>query len=1192
MLCASAGRAQTAPQFITQPVSQTSAAGGIVTFSVSVSGSLPITFRWNKNGAAISGATAAAYTINGVTTNDQANYTVRVSNTYGAITSQVATLTVIVPPAITVQPKSYNTNVGATVTFSVGASGTAPLTYQWRKDGEDLLGATLNAYTLANVQPSDSGVYRVQVANPAGTATSTNAILNVGTAPAITAQPQSLTVGLGQSATFGVTATGTPLSYYWRKNAKLIPGATNDALRFASVVAADAATYTVQVSNFLRSVTSSGAVLTVLTPPSITAQPGNHTVGEGSNVTLTVTAAGTEPLHYCWRKEGVEIAGARSPSYTLNNAQMSDVGGYDVVVTNNWGAITSQVATLSVVRYPPEIVEQPQSQNVPVGGEAVFTVVAAGTTLSYQWAKDNADIPAATNSTYSLASVALADAGDFRVVITNFVGSVTSAVASLSVGYPPLILQQPESFTNNLGTSNVFSVVASGSEPLAYQWFKEGIAIANATNGQLPLLNLQSNQVGYYSVTITNPYGWTASSNALLSIPGVALPFQWLGLVAYYPFNGNANDASGNANNGVLNGPVEDLDRFGTTNAAYSFNGVNTSIVVTNMIAPVGREEFTLSAWLKLPPSAFVDNHRFIADAEVPEQWRVFLGTSATTQYLEFYTGGVRVGGAVITNWAANVWYHYVLARKKGEDDLDNVWWYWDGQLINTATVSVGSSGASSVAFGFGCCSAGWLGEMDDIRIYNRALSSNEVAQLYAYEADLPVITAQPLDQTAARGETASFSVTATASHPLTCQWFKDGTALSGFTNANLTLTNVQPNQTGFYSVVVSNAVAGVVSANAELTVSGCDFSLCHGLVGYYPFNGNANDESGNGNDGKPTNVAFAHIFPASENQVAVMTGRLDQWIEVPNSPSLNVTSLTLSVWFYNNRSDNSDVRFLCGKGYMQFELHFGTPAQPLSGLRFLPGNGAIIDTVGGTPAQQWTHLVCTGGPGSDGGKVYLNGNEVPVSISGNALAPIWSSSLPFEIGMRSQDHGWAHFDGRFDNFRIYNRALSSKEVAELYAYEADTPATTGQPQGTIVTQGGTPSFSVVATARNSLSYQWSKDGVPLADATNATLVIPGAQPSQAGLYAVAISSGFTGVVSEPAALVVMSSNGDGAPGFTADEFGFGLTGPPGLSFVVEVSTNLHYWLPLTTNAFAAGLFQFVDPDSGTDAMRFYRTRF
>ena len=140
--------------------------------------------------------------------------------------------------------------------------------------------------------------------------------------------------------------------------------------------------------------------------------------------------------------------------------------------------------------------------------------------------------------------------------------------------------------------------------------------------------------------------------------------------------------------------------------------------------------------------------------------------------------------------------------------------------------------------------------------------------------------------------------------------------------------------------------------------------------------------------------------------------------------------------------------------------------------------------------------------------------------------------------------------------------------------------------------QDATISFTVAAIAQHPFTYQWQKDGVAIADATNATLVITSVEPSQAGLYTVALSNFVSGVVSAPAALVVMPSSGVGAPGLTADGFGFGLRGPAGLSIVVETSTNLHQWLPLSTNSFDSGWFQFMDPDPATKPMRFYRTRF
>ena len=186
--------AQIPPQIITQPQSQAVVPGSTVLFSANVSGTAPLAYQWRKNGVNVSAATASSYTFNNITTNDEAIYSLRVTNTYGAATSSLAVLTVVVAPKISQQPLGLKTNVGANIMFTVIVSGTPPLNYQWRRNGEDIPAATLNGYSLGNVQVEDSGSYSVFVSNGAGGVNSSNAVLSVGIAPAITAQPSNQSV--------------------------------------------------------------------------------------------------------------------------------------------------------------------------------------------------------------------------------------------------------------------------------------------------------------------------------------------------------------------------------------------------------------------------------------------------------------------------------------------------------------------------------------------------------------------------------------------------------------------------------------------------------------------------------------------------------------------------------------------------------------------------------------------------------------------------------------------------------------------------------------------------------------------------------------------------------------------------------------------------------------------------------------
>ncbi len=217
----------------------------------------------------------------------------------------------VLPPAITTQPLGQTVSVGGSVTFSVVATGTAPLGYQWQKDGTNLPGATAASLVLSSVTTADAGVYTVVVTNSAGSVTSTNATLvvngNSAVAPSITTQPASQTVSAGANVTFAVVATGTaPLEYQWQKNGADIPGATSAALTLTAVTAAAAGNYRVVVSNGAGSVTSATATLTV--------------------TSTAVTVVLTSPLNGAVYREpaNVSLAASVSPRGSVSRVQFYD----------------------------------------------------------------------------------------------------------------------------------------------------------------------------------------------------------------------------------------------------------------------------------------------------------------------------------------------------------------------------------------------------------------------------------------------------------------------------------------------------------------------------------------------------------------------------------------------------------------------------------------------------------------------------------------------------------------------------------------------------------------------------------------------------------------------------------------------------------------------------------------------------
>lgn len=174
----------TAPSITTQPASVSVVAGASAGFSVAATGSGTLSYQWRKGGTAISGATAASYSIGTTTSADAGSYDVVVANSAGSVTSSAATLTVtsasgVTAPTITTQPASASVVAGASASFTVVATGTAPMSYQWSKGGSAISGATSATYTIASASASDAGSYTVTVANSAGSVTSGAATLSV-----------------------------------------------------------------------------------------------------------------------------------------------------------------------------------------------------------------------------------------------------------------------------------------------------------------------------------------------------------------------------------------------------------------------------------------------------------------------------------------------------------------------------------------------------------------------------------------------------------------------------------------------------------------------------------------------------------------------------------------------------------------------------------------------------------------------------------------------------------------------------------------------------------------------------------------------------------------------------------------------------------------------------------------------------
>lgn len=345
--------------------------------------------------------------------------------------------------------------------------------------------------------------------------------------PDIITEPLDQVVNPGANVTFKVVATGNIRSYQWLKNNTLIAGATTST--YTVLNAQQEATYSVLVANGIGVTESDDATLTLNDKPTILAQPQSITAPAGANFALTVRATGSPSnLAYQWRKNGVAVGNATMSDFVFLDCATTSAGSYTVVITNIAGAVTSSVAIVNITNSRPIITLQPTNQNVNLNGNATFFVSASGSQpRTYQWRFNGATISAATNSFYRRTAIQGADAGSYSVVVSNSLGTATSAVAVLTVNFPPTITTQPLSQTVDVGSNLVLQVQATGTAPLGYQWYAQWVG---KPPGQQPIEGYDGNifetpvadvtLAGTYSVLVYNMAGHVFSSNITVTVNG------------------------------------------------------------------------------------------------------------------------------------------------------------------------------------------------------------------------------------------------------------------------------------------------------------------------------------------------------------------------------------------------------------------------------------------------------------------------------------------------------------------------------------------------------------------------------------------------------------------------------------------------------------------------------------------------
>jgi hypothetical protein len=503
-----------------------------------------------------------------------------------ALYAQTSTAPAGSVPAITTQPQAQTVAAGASATFTVAATSATPLSYQWRRNGTPIPGATAASYAFAATAADQGAAFQVVVSNTAGSVTSATASLAVGPAAAVQSveDPSLLALFACDQPLADLSRNGASVVIL---NASFTPdrfGRPSQALRF------DGSSQSVlfNVPNLPRGNAPRTLALWVrYERTSATLGNGNdHYAGWGSNAvrqafgmfigagpfplrhfgylgtddTDTTTAATSAWVHVAHTFDGATsrvfvngtLTGQRVLTLDTTGGTLFSIGGRiatevgtnairdffagaidDVrlwsrsLTATEVGAIYAESTATSSL---PLITTQPASQTVSVGQSLTLSVVASGAgTLAYQWLRNGTVLTGATTASYAVANATATDAGTYSVLVQNALGSVYTNPATVTVTNPvptavaPAITTQPQGRTVDAGTAVTLTVAATGTEPLAYQWLRNGTAVPGATAASLRIASAGPGDAGTYTARVANEQGTALSTPATLVVNQLAV---------------------------------------------------------------------------------------------------------------------------------------------------------------------------------------------------------------------------------------------------------------------------------------------------------------------------------------------------------------------------------------------------------------------------------------------------------------------------------------------------------------------------------------------------------------------------------------------------------------------------------------------------------------------------------------------
>ncbi len=654
-------------------------AGTTVNFCASLSGG-PFSVQWQFFGTNIPGATSGCYAVGPVNSNHMGAYRVVASNASGVFTTPSITLLVSyqTPTAgnIYLQSGPSPVNAGSAVTLCASRTGAPSPSGQWQFNGVNLPGQTGDCLYLYNVTSNQAGLYRFFVSNSVGTAISPpfglvvnylaptgSVYLSSGFSPA----------PAGSGVTLCASIQGAPFpSVRWQHAGTNIPGA--ECLSFSNLSSNEAGPYRLVLSNVAGVFTSTPLALVVsYLPPTVSISPsgpvGPTLAGNIQTFCATVTGAPAPGLQWYFNNAPLLQFGQ---CLQLNNVQTNQSGSYYAVATNVAGRATSQVAQLSVVYAAPTVSAYLSSGQAPVEAGSSFTLcsaVSGAPAPTRQWRFNGTDLPGEINSCLSITNAQAANAGEYSVVASNFIGLATSVVVRIAVTDPAVVRAYFSFRAPPFQIGNDVSLCGAVALPLPYrvQWRFNGADLPGESNVCLYLYPLDPSREGDYSLVATDDFNSYTSAPVALTVylapPANAAPYVYVGsssalvgedLTLYASHSGSPSYIQWRFNGANLPGQTNQLlSFFGLTASQagfYSFTATNLAGATTSSVRVIEVGE-QLPEWRGLPASQQVvagSTVRFPAYARggpVPEHYLQLNGTNVALPYTFAGCCGIATGG-------------------------------------------------------------------------------------------------------------------------------------------------------------------------------------------------------------------------------------------------------------------------------------------------------------------------------------------------------------------------------------------------------------------------------------------------------------------------------------------------------------------------------------------------------------------